>query len=594
MNIFSFLFHKNVTARLMLINLLFCVVFCIITTAVFFSFSHIRKAIKSVFSANVSQITDNARMTRELARIISDTNFLINTFYGKYDFLETEGKNLISRITSLASKTAEPHLKESLKNFTDKIQITIEQCEKVNHIRMEIENMDHKFEDSVNALSDTVANKILDLTMEGKDVSLLEQLTFMIAGYRETFPHLIIQFNKLGLNYFEAPLNEKEHPSFMILDDLMLRLRTLTASEPDIAKYGKQLTDDIQKYKEIILNFHQVAGELRKRKDDMNVEKENLLIMMEKMDDHIAESSEKSLESLNKEIYSQLGLVSIAAFFVTLSVIFLSYLQGRSITNSLKLIISGLQNTSERMTTASEQVFSTSQRLAKGTSNQAASLEETSSSLEEMDTMIQQNTENISRTDHIVKNSAKGIEIANSSMMLLLKSMNDISQASINIRKIIKNINEIAFQTNLLSLNAAIEAARAGEAGAGFAVVADEVRNLAMRSADAAKNTAEIIEITVKKVTEGSEVVSTVHETFAQVESDSQEIRQLVAEVAVSSNEHAHGINQVSRAVNDMDKVVQQNVEDSEMLAATSEEMNIQVKDMTEFVQELAVLVSNQ
>jgi len=578
----------------MLINILICIVFCIITTAVFFSFSHIRKAIKSVFSANVIQITDNARMTRDLARILSDTNFLINTFYGKDNFLETESRHLITGTTSLMAKTAESCLKESLKNFTDKIQIAVEQCKKVNNIRREIENMDQKFEESINALSDTISNKILDLKMEKKDVSLMEQLTFMVAGYRETFPRITIQFNKSGLNYFEAPLNEKEHPIFMLLDDLMLRLRTLTASEPEIAEYGKQITDDVHKYKEIILNFHQAAGELRIRKDEMNVEKENLLLMMEKMDKYIAESSEKNIESLNKKISGQLKTGSLIALLLIFSVIFLSYLQGRSITNSLKQIISGIKNTSERMTAASEQVFSTSQRLAKGTSNQAASLEETSSSLEEMNTMIQQNTENISRTDHIVKNSAKGIEIANTSMALLLKSMNDISQASINIRKIIKRIDNIAFQTNLLSLNAAVEAARAGEAGAGFSVVADEVRNLAMRSADAAKNTAEIIEITVRKVMEGSEVVSTVHETFAHVESDSQKIRQLVAEVSVSSNQHAQGINQVSRAVNDMDQVVQQNVEDSEMLAATSEEMNIQVNDMSEFVQELAGLVSYQ
>ncbi len=293
MKIFSFLFQKNITSKLMLINLLICVVFCIITTAVFLSFSHIRKAMKSVFSANVTQITDNARMTRELARILADTNFLINTFYGKDDFLETESRHLITRATALMAKTAEPHLKESLKNFTDKIQITIEQCEKVNSIRREIETMDQKFEDTVTALGDMISNKILDLTLEKKDVSLMEQLTFMVSGYRETFPRIIIQFNQLGLNYFEAPLNEKEHPIFMILDDLMLRLRTLTAFEPEIAEYGRQLTDDVQKYKEIILNFHQAAGELRKQKDDMNAEKENLLLMMEKMDENITELSEK-------------------------------------------------------------------------------------------------------------------------------------------------------------------------------------------------------------------------------------------------------------------------------------------------------------
>ncbi len=166
---------------------------------------------------------------------------------------------------------------------------------------------------------------------------------------------------------------------------------------------------------------------------------------------------------------------------------------------------------------ASGQVSSASQQLAAGSSEQAASIEETSSSLEEMSSMTSQNADNAGCADNLMKEVNQVVGQANASMTELTTSMAHISQASEETSKIIKTIDEIAFQTNLLALNAAVEAARAGEAGAGFAVVADEVRNLAMRAADAAKNTADLIEGTVKKVSDGSDLVTKTNDAFTLV-----------------------------------------------------------------------------
>jgi len=169
--------------------------------------------------------------------------------------------------------------------------------------------------------------------------------------------------------------------------------------------------------------------------------------------------------------------------------------------------------------------------------------------------------------------------------------MEEISGASEETSKIIKTIDEIAFQTNLLALNAAVEAARAGEAGAGFAVVADEVRNLALRAAGAAKNTEGLIEGTVKKVNDGSELVNRTNEAFQQVAESASKVGELVSEIAAASNEQAQGIEQVNRAVFEMDKVTQQNSANAEELSSAAGEMNAQAEQVNGFVNELIALV---
>ena len=190
----------------------------------------------------------------------------------------------------------------------------------------------------------------------------------------------------------------------------------------------------------------------------------------------------------------------LLAFFIT-----------RAVTKPINRIIEGLSDGANQVASASGQVSSASQSLAEGSSQQAASIEETSSSMEEMSSMTKKNADNAGQADALMKETNQVVINANESMDQVIKSMDDISKASEETSKIVKTIDEIAFQTNLLALNAAVEAARAGEAGAGFAVVADEVRNLAMRAADAAKNTAELIEGTVKKVNDGSEQIGRAH-----------------------------------------------------------------------------------
>ena len=271
--------------------------------------------------------------------------------------------------------------------------------------------------------------------------------------------------------------------------------------------------------------------------------------------------------------------------------VFLMWALAQGITKPLKRVIEILTDSSDQVVSASGQVSASSQQLAEGSSEQAASIEETSSSLEEMSSMTKQNADNAGQADTLMREANRVVGQANDSMSQLNASMEDISKASDETSKIIKTIDEIAFQTNLLALNAAVEAARAGEAGAGFAVVADEVRNLAMRAADAAKDTAALIEGTVKKVKDGSDLVVGTNEAFTEVAANATKVGELVSEIAAASREQAQGIEQVNTGVTEMDKVTQSNAANAEESASASEEMSAQAEQMKAMVGELITLV---
>lgn len=284
-------------------------------------------------------------------------------------------------------------------------------------------------------------------------------------------------------------------------------------------------------------------------------------------------------------------IILIVSFVMVFSSVLFGWVISNGINRSLQNIIAGLGEGAEQVASAAGQVSSSSQSLAEGSSEQAASIEETSASLEEISSMTKQNSAHSEEADNLMKEAAGIVQNANDGMATLTASMKEIHSASEETAKIIKTIDEIAFQTNLLALNAAVEAARAGEAGAGFAVVADEVRNLAMRAADAAKNTAELIEGTVSKVGIGSQVVTKTNETFEEVADSVGKVADLVTEIAAASNEQTQGVDQVNTAVAEMDKVVQQNAATAEESAGAAEELSGQAEQLQAMVNELTIMV---
>jgi len=312
--------------------------------------------------------------------------------------------------------------------------------------------------------------------------------------------------------------------------------------------------------------------------------------------------SDAELDGALQKVRQDYSKIMMAAGFTQSGLLLLSIIisvgcgfwLSRRLVKPLKSTINEMDAISQQVHTVSQQSSLSSGELAQAASEQAASLEETSSSLEEMSAITAENAEKSRLANSLMTESGQVSEETNDVLITLVGSMDMTLQASDETFKIIKTIDEIAFQTNLLALNAAVEAARAGESGRGFAVVADEVRNLAGRSADAVRQTTELIERTSKGVRAGAEIAATAHEAFRKMTELATQVGKLVNEIAAASGQQSTGIDQINRAVGEMNQGVQMNAANSEESAAAAQGMNELAATMNRLVDGLVVLAEGE
>jgi methyl-accepting chemotaxis protein len=377
---------------------------------------------------------------------------------------------------------------------------------------------------------------------------------------------------------------------FDTIDALLAELTPQIHVQANIEQLNK-VKESLANYKAAVTTLTEVMEKEVKLASERSVYSKGLNEKTARIFDGAVSST---VETANVSATSLAVAKSIMIFGLLIAIAlgaFLAALITRSITLPIRDLIERLSAGAEQTSAAASQVSSASQSLAEGASEQAASLEETSSSIEEMSSMTAHNAENASNAKTLAVEARLAADSGTSEMEKMNIAMEAIKKSSDDISKIIKTIDEIAFQTNILALNAAVEAARAGEAGMGFAVVADEVRNLAHRSAISAKETADKIQDAISKSGQGVEICTVVSSKLREVVEKAHKVDDLVAEIANASREQSTGIGQVNTAVSQMDKVTQSSAANAEETAAAAEELNAQSLELRTAVQELQAMV---
>ncbi len=302
----------------------------------------------------------------------------------------------------------------------------------------------------------------------------------------------------------------------------------------------------------------------------------------------VVQSLDKADAARAARVWQFTGVVALC---LVLGLVAMGWFMRRQVIHPLEVEFHNLMEGTTHVSAAAHHVANSSQILASGASEQAASLEETSASMEEMASMTRRNSEHAREAAALMLTVDESVNESNAALGTMVGSMRDIEASSAQVSKIIKTIDEIAFQTNILALNAAVEAARAGDAGLGFAVVAGEVRSLAQRSADAARSTANLIEDSVSKARGGAAQVTAVTKAIADITSKVAGVRALVDQVSEASYQQTQGIDQVAVALQQMEKVTQQTAATSEETAAASEETNAQAEQTLAITRRLQAVI---
>ncbi|ATC66028.1 chemotaxis protein [Nibricoccus aquaticus] len=434
-----------------------------------------------------------------------------------------------------------------------------------------------------------------------------EALHGTLGGFREyrTDAEHSVLAAELEIGFLEMRVAEKDFLVTRVSEDLqtfeqerghvmaLLARAKREIAEPDRAELVAAIERHILEYSDAFTRAAKTGGgaELAALSKQMGAFGALLDQEFKKIEHDIVADQVAAGARISREVQqAQTAIVCVGLAAVVLG-LFLAWIISRSIVGPLREIASTISLGADETVAASGLVSASSQALAEGASEQAASLEESSASIEELSSMTKRNAVNAQEAKGAATRTRASADEGELQMKAMQDSIGAINSASQDITKILKTIDEIAFQTNILALNAAVEAARAGEAGAGFAVVADEVRALAQRSAVAARETAEKIGDSVEKSRVGVRVSAEVASTFATIQKNIVSFDLLASEIASASGEQSQGIDQINVAISQIDQVTQTNASAAEETASASEELNAQAISLKHAVEQVNVLV---
>ncbi|MCL2029184.1 MAG: methyl-accepting chemotaxis protein [Deltaproteobacteria bacterium] len=479
------------------------------------------------------------------------------------------------------------------KEYTDMALATPDRQDRILELR---NNLYAAYNETIQALADSLDLEIKAFESEVTwnsnpatvvgDVRKITQINTLIDKTHESYLSFALALTRGDSSSFEAALNQavEEAQAIGVLINETQRQEVKDA----LAKARTIVTDRYTPGIRAVVDIMKVDVEATTRRNDiinpLIQEAANLATAM-------TEAVLAAADAMNMAVTRIITIMIIGAVLALLVSLVFSAIMTRSIVQAIDQIASNLSESAQEVDDAAGQLSGASNTLAEGATENAASLEETSAALEEFNSMTRRNADNALEANGLMAKAAEAIAQAESSMTNVIQAMEEISRSGNEIGKIIKTIDEIAFQTNLLALNAAVEAARAGEAGAGFAVVADEVRNLAIRSADAAKNTADLIAATIGNIASGSEMVNDTSVTFKTVAAHTGKVAELVSEVAEASKEQSLGITQISTAVGEMDKVTQSNAASAEQAASAANQLSLQAGNLLTVVSDINTLI---
>ena len=515
---------------------------------------------------------------------------------------------------------SEEDAEESFSMLSDNSETIIAYCQELSDLNPTddekqiietITNGAAKYKELVKTLSDS-EDKPEELAQQVEDTGI--ELTDAIDEYRNMKTaemakanNAMAKVNEWAINLHQLRTSTSRYQGMGDQEDLN-EIATFKANMDSLLEevvgyaHNQKEIDNLELAKQSVIDYH-VA--LKEWVDVDNAIKNELLpsakVAGEKaikaakeLSNNIAANTiEQARKSKSMASFSK-GIMVISLCAGSLVGIALAVVITRSIVKPINRIIADLSSNSDQVAEAAQQVAEAANSLADGTTNQAGKLVDTNNSLDDMADQIKQNATNSIEANKLATETSDAAIFGTEAMQKMETAIHDIQKSSEETSKIIKTIDEIAFQTNLLALNAAVEAARAGEAGKGFAVVAEEVRNLAMRSAEAAKNTTEMIEQSVRNANSGVEISSEVGDALTRISEAVQKTTSIVSEITTSCQEQSEKIDVINTSMESIDSITQSNAASAEESAAAAHELNCQSDQMKEVVNGLNKMVGGQ